>query len=323
MAPSAHHRRPPNRFIAAISFSLTLLFNSLCHYVLTSATCPALRQASSALGFLAVDTSRKAGYDALSAWRSRDMAKEGESTSELTVVAYNRAAVGNPNPVHDPEFARSVGFRGGLVPGVDVFAYLVRAPVDAWGSRWLGEGGLEARFEAVNGSGTFCATAEAERRIAEPPPDPERWPERSLPAVLLAATPEALAANPVLGSLRVTVTAEEARQQLADVREPSGQYARKRIVHPGHLLRFADSILAANVLLPPWMHVSSRARFFNVVHWGEQLSVRATRGELFEKKGHRFVQLDVLVTGPRGPVLRVEPYTAIYAPAWTNRMGHE
>jgi MaoC like domain len=262
------------------------------------------------------------------------------------VVAYNRAAVGNPNPVHDPEFARSLGFRGGLVPGVDVFAYLVRAPMDAWGSRWLGEGGLEARFvtpvydgdritirasrwgslmkiEAVNASGTFCATAEAERRIAEPPPDPERWPARPLPPVLLAATPEALAASPVLGSLQVSVTEEDGRQQLADVREPSGLYARKRIVHPGHLLRFADSILAANILLPPWMHVSSRARFFNVAHWGEQLSVRATRGELFEKKGHRFVQLDVLVAGANGPVLRVEPYTAIYAPAWTNQMRHK
>jgi MaoC like domain len=268
------------------------------------------------------------------------------TTSESTLVAYNRAAAGNPNPVHDPEFARSVGFKGGLVPGVDVFAYLVRAPIDAWGARWLGEGGLEARFvnpvydgdsitirasqseswmeiEAVNAAGVVCATGAAERRIAESPPHPERWLERSLPDVLPAATPEALAASPILGSLRVSVTEEEGRQQLADVREPSDLYARERIVHPGHLLRFADSILAANVRLPPWMHVSSRARFFNVAHWGEQLSVRATRGELFEKKGHRFVQLDVLVAGAEGPVLRVEPYTAIYAPAWTNQLRRE
>jgi len=264
-------------------------------------------------------------------------------TSELTLVAYNRAAVGNPNLVHDSDFARSVGFKGGLVPGVDLFAYLVRAPMDVWGSRWLGEGGLDARFvspvydgdpitirsarmdsqlkiEAINTSGVVCVTAAAERKIAEPPPDPERWPESPLPAVPMAATPEALAAKPVLGSLRVSVSEEEGRTQLADVREPSDLYARERIVHPGHLLRFADSILAANVQLPPWMHVSSRARFFDVVHWGEQLTVRARRGELFERKGHRFVQLDVLVTGVRGPVLRVEPYTAIYASAWTNQV---
>jgi acyl dehydratase len=263
------------------------------------------------------------------------------SISEQTLVAYNRAAVGNPNPVHDPEFARSVGFKGGLVPGVDVFAYLVRAAMDGWGYRWLGEGGLEARFvnpvydgdtitirasrsgsrmkiEAVNAESIVCATAAAERRIAEPPPDPELWPERPLPAILMAATPEALADCVVLGSLQLRVTEEDGRKQLADVREPSSLFARERIVHPGHLLRFADGILAANVLLPPWMHVSSRARFFDVARWEEQLSVRATRGELFERKGHRFVQLDVLVASAKGPVLRVEPYTAIYAPAWTN-----
>jgi hypothetical protein len=264
------------------------------------------------------------------------------STIELTLNAYNRAAANSPNLVHDSEFARSVGFKGGLVPGVDVFAYLTQAPVSAWGSAWLGEGGLEARFiqpvydgdsitiraswsgsrmeiEAANADGTVCALATAERKIADPPPEAARWPEEPLPPAPIAATPEALAASPVLGSLLVAVTEEDARQQLADVCEPSDLYARERIVHPGHLLRFADSILAANVLLPPWMHVSSRARFFSSAHWGEQLSVRATRGELFERKGHRFVQLDVLVAGADGPVLRVDPYTAIYSPAWTRR----
>jgi hypothetical protein len=84
--------------------------------------------------------------------------------------------------------------------------------MDAWGFRWLGEGGLDARFvnpvydgdtitiratrsgsrmkiEAVNAGGIVCATAAAERRIAEPAPDPQRWPERPLPAVLMAAPP--------------------------------------------------------------------------------------------------------------------------------------
>jgi acyl dehydratase len=267
-------------------------------------------------------------------------AQELTSTTETTLVAYNRAAVDNPNRVHDAEFARSVGFPGGLVPGVDVFAYLARAPLTAWGSGWLGEGGLEARFvqpvcdgdaitirasrsgdamgiEAVNADGIVCARATAERRIADPAPDSGLWPELPLPTVPMPATPGALGKIAALGSLQVTVSEEDALRQLSDVREPSDVYARERVVHPGHLLRFADSILAANVLLPPWMHVSSRARFFRTVRWGEPLSVRALRRELFERKGHQFVQLDVLIAGADGPVLRVEPYTAIYRPAWT------
>ena len=262
------------------------------------------------------------------------------NTSEATVVAYNRAAVDNPNLVHDADFARSVGFRDGLVPGVDLFAYLVRAPMNAWGPEWLGQGGLEARFllpvydgdtitiranrsdgameiEAVNTDGAICARANAERKIAEPPPDASRWADVPLPAAPMPATSDALGAVAELGSLLVNVSEQDARQQLADVREPSDLFVRDRIMHPGHLLRFADSILAANVLLPPWMHVSSRARFFRTAQWEEDLSVRAIRGELFERKGHLFVQLDVLVVGPKGPVLRVDPYTAIYRPAWT------
>jgi acyl dehydratase len=268
--------------------------------------------------------------------------RQATTRTAETLVAYNRAAVDNPNLVHDADFARSVGFRDGLVPGVDVFSYLVRAPLSAWGPDWLRVGGLDARFahpvydgdpisiraartdptmeiEAVHADGTVCARATAERKIAEPPPDPGRWAEVALPDSPTAATPAALGGIAELGSLLVSVSEEDARQQLADVREPSDVYARERIVHPGHLLRFADSILAANVALPPWMHVSSRARFFGTAHWGDQLRVHAIRGELFERKGHHFVQLDVLVAGSNGPVLRVEPYTAIYRPAWTRK----
>lgn len=248
------------------------------------------------------------------------------------LVAYNRAP-DSPNRVHEPEFARSVGFRGGLVPGVDVFAYMAHLPAAAWGLEWLRRGGLEARFaqpvfdgdqlavgfaegrvEVVNGEGVVCAAGTAERRIEDPPPEVAGWPEAPLPSPLPPAAPEAF--GPVLGSTLTSFGEAEARQQLEDVREPLDLYVRERVLHPGHLLRLADSILMANVELPPWMHVSSRARFFDLAHWDEPLSTRARLGDLFEKKGHRFVQLDVLVVGPRGPVLRVDPYMAIYRPAW-------
>ena len=120
----------------------------------------------------------------------------------------------------------------------------------------------------------------------------------------------------MLGTLEETFTAESARQQLAEVGETLADFADERVVHPGHLLRLADSILSANVELPPWMHVSSRAAFFAPVHWGDTVSVRARLVSLFEKKGHSFVQLDVLALRGDQPVMRVDPYTAIYRPAF-------
>lgn len=258
-----------------------------------------------------------------------------------SVVAFNRA-VDHENKVHDPEFARRVGFRGGLVPGVDVFAYLAHPVTERWGLDWLAGGALEARFaqpvydgdridvradadgadrlrvQAVNGDGTVCATGLAELRSGEPAPTAEDWPLAPLPEVRPAASPETLTATPVLGSLDVTFDEAAARAQLEEVRETLTLYAGERTVHPGQLLRLADQVLSANVSLPPWMHVSSRARFFARARWGDRLSVRARLVDLFEKKGHRFVTLDVLVVGPGGPVMRVDPYTAIYRPAWVD-----
>jgi acyl dehydratase len=249
------------------------------------------------------------------------------------VVAFNRAVV-SANPVHDPEFARRVGFKDGLVPGVDVFAYMAHPVAEAWGIDWVREGALEARFaqpvydgddlevrfadgpvEVVNGEGMACATGTAERRHGDPRPDPDAWPLAPLPDRPPPAAPDAF--KPVLGSLEIVFSEDDALGQLEEVRERSRLFVEHRAVHPGQLLRLADSILAANVELPPWMHVSSRARFFDLAHWGERLSTRARLRDLFEKKGHRFVQLDVLVAGPRGAVMRVDPYTAIYRPAWS------
>ncbi|HEX6548455.1 MAG TPA: hypothetical protein VF134_06920, partial [Candidatus Dormibacteraeota bacterium] len=51
-----------------------------------------------------------------------------------------------PNRIHDPAFARSHGFRGGLVPGVDVWAYMTRLPVERWGAAWLECGTGFCRF---------------------------------------------------------------------------------------------------------------------------------------------------------------------------------
>src|SRR6202023_1476694 len=41
---------------------------------------------------------------------------------------------------------RGFGFSGGLVPGVDVFAYMTHLPVEKWGRAFLERGLIEARF---------------------------------------------------------------------------------------------------------------------------------------------------------------------------------
>ncbi len=64
---------------------------------------------------------------------------------EYSLLAHNTATA-SANKIHDDEVARRFGFRGGLVPGVDVYAYLTHPPAAAWGLDWLERGSMRARF---------------------------------------------------------------------------------------------------------------------------------------------------------------------------------
>ena len=55
------------------------------------------------------------------------------------VSAYNTAKA-SENKIHDDSVAQRFGFRGGLVGGVHVYAYMTHLPVQRWGRAWLERG---------------------------------------------------------------------------------------------------------------------------------------------------------------------------------------
>src|SRR6187431_2351943 len=61
------------------------------------------------------------------------------------VLAYNTSKH-SENKMHDYTVAKRYGFVGGLVPGVDVMAYMMHLPVAKWGRAFLERGLIEARF---------------------------------------------------------------------------------------------------------------------------------------------------------------------------------
>ena len=61
------------------------------------------------------------------------------------VEAFNTAKE-SENKIHDNATAARFGFTGGLVPGVDVYAYMTHQAVAKWGRDWLERGTLECRF---------------------------------------------------------------------------------------------------------------------------------------------------------------------------------
>jgi acyl dehydratase len=265
-------------------------------------------------------------------------------TSDRHELIAHNTATASANKIHDDTVARRYGFRGGLVPGVDVYAYLTRAPAEAWGLDWLARGSLRARFLApvyegqrvtvVAGSpagrtmsvelhgedGAICAAAEAGLVDGEgDPPPASTWPAADPPeaepeADLPPASPESLRPGTALAIPAHRFHADQAGPYLAAIREDLPLYADQRVAHPGWLLRDANYVLSANVRLGPWIHVESHVRHHEVVHDGDDLQARAVVTREWAHKGHRFVELDVGLIVDADRVAARITHTAIYQP---------
>jgi hypothetical protein len=69
-----------------------------------------------------------------------------------------------------------------------------------------------------------------------------------------------------------------------------------------------------NFQLGPWIHAASDLINWSVARNGEEISVRGHITDCFEKKGHEFVVLDLLVLADgKRPVQQVR-HTAIFRP---------
>jgi hypothetical protein len=252
-----------------------------------------------------------------------------------SLVAFNTATA-STNRIHDDAVARTLGFRGGLVPGVDVYAYLTHPPVVAWGREWLERGTMRARFvqpvydgdrteviptgegalEVRDPSGAVCATAVASCPDGVPAVDPADWPDVPQSADPPPAAPEHLVPGTPFGLAPHGFHVGPAADYLAAVREEAPIYADEGIAHPGWILRDANYVLSANVRLGPWIHVESSVQHLGVAHDGATVSARAVVTAEWEHKGHRFVTLDVLHLADTRPIARTE-HTAIYRPRGT------
>jgi acyl dehydratase len=255
------------------------------------------------------------------------------------VQAYNTATL-SENAMHHDDVAQRYGFRGGLVPGVDVYAYLTHPAAARWGLPWLERGRMRARFlspvydgervrvlgaeaaggtidlEVRNEAGDLCATGTASLPDEAPAlPDPAGWPAVEPPPRDDRPPPSAdsLAAGTALGIEPHTFVVARAGEYLDDVREQLALYREEGVAHPGWLLRDANFVLAGSVRLGPWIHVESDAQHLGLVRDGDRVSCRALVTREWEHKGHRFVELDVLHLAGDRPVMRVT-HTAIHTP---------
>ncbi|RTL61772.1 MAG: hypothetical protein EKK41_26550 [Hyphomicrobiales bacterium] len=252
-----------------------------------------------------------------------------------TIEAFNLSST-SENRIHDDTVAQSLGFTGGLVPGVEVYAYACHQPVARWGEAFLTRGEIMCRFlkpvydgriatvEAdetptglditVKSEGVLCATGSAALPPAAKvpllpallPPKPPA-PEQREPASI-----SSLAVGRPLGIRPETIDRDRLATYLEAVRESDPIYIREGIVHPGLLLRLCNSALKDNVLLAPWIHTGSKVRNFALARVGDVLTVRGKVAANYESKGHRLVDLDLTLVANDQTVVAHVLHTAIY-----------
>jgi hypothetical protein len=255
-------------------------------------------------------------------------------------IAYN-AATESENRIHADDVAQRFGFRGGLVPGVTVFAYLVRPAIEAWGLDWLSSGAATvvckkplydgARFETsvtnesadayagrvVDETGVLCAdgrvslTAElpvAPRRRGDPP---VCAPEARPPATRAAL--ERLRENG-MGALTLTWRGDgemgRTSRELADMPDLV-RPDRAGFANPAFVLGLANWVLARNVKLDAWIHAQSALQNYSALKLGDLVTVEARVTDLFERGGHEFVDLEVEAFSEARPVMSAT-HRAIY-----------
>jgi acyl dehydratase len=251
------------------------------------------------------------------------------------VSAFNTAKQ-SENKMHDDTVARRFGFSGGLVPGVDVMAYMMHVPVARWGRSFLERGLIEARFVKpvydgetadvdsvehdgvltieVFSRGELCATGSASLPVSAPVVALNDYVEVSAAAERKPVSASTFELGGWLGTTPRRWAGQDAKEYLADIRETDPIYEHEGLGHPGLVQRVMNRVLVDNTLLGPWIHVGSRMQLLAAAHAGDEIAARARVTANYEKKGHRFVELDALVVANGTTPLAHCHHVAIYQP---------
>jgi hypothetical protein len=218
--------------------------------------------------------------------------------------------------------------------------------VERFGLDWLARGSMQVKFHqpfydgdevivkaeidsssdpikiaitAEREDGIVCATALAtvnDRAEWLGEPRLEDYPEASLPPLESRppASRESLVPGTVLGTLTETITAPD-QKLLEGLDEHLPIYfGSEGVTHPFVFLSLANQILMSNYKLGPWIHAASDLINWDTARDEEKVSVRGRIKDRFERKGHEFVFLDLLLVADGSRIVQQVRHTAIYRP---------
>ena len=232
----------------------------------------------------------------------------------------------------------AVRLLGGLVPGVDVMAYMMHLPVAKWGRAFLERGLIEARFvkPVYDGEMAELTGDESNGVLVDRGPQPRRALRHRHRVVAgiragrfrLQTSGSRGGRGAQAGQCRLPTKSANGSARMprdwaggggqanisADIRETDPIYAKEGLGHPGLLQRVMNKVLVDNAILGPWIHVGSRMQLLSAAKAGDVITARAKVIGNYDKKGHRFVELDALVVANGKTPLAHCHHIAIYQP---------
>lgn len=239
-----------------------------------------------------------------------------------TNVALNTAP-DSQNEIHGDEIAQQYGFKGGLVPGVTISAYLIQPAIDAWGLDWLERGHAHVRVGSplydgeqftvdIIESGETAYTAE----LVRPDLTVSANAEVSLPAsagtkpvrrgdpvaekdhVGAPATPERFAELKANGCLAYRYRWGSKHRMSAYIADQTAMPGLLQLDDGGYanmsfLLGISNWIFASNAQMNPWVHLETTSQNFRAVPQDTVIIAEMSVADFFEKKGHQFADVEV------------------------------
>ncbi|MDO9245771.1 MAG: hypothetical protein Q7U11_04760, partial [Phenylobacterium sp.] len=178
-----------------------------------------------------------------------------ERLEAYRVEAFNTAKL-SENKMHDDSVALKYGFRGGLVPGIDILAYMIHVPVAKWSRAFLERGLIEARFikpiydgevllvqaeESSEGlsltveHGEAKATGHASLAVTAPAFSLASFPDTAPVATRKPIDADSYQLGKWLGTAPRSWQGKAGAEYRTGVREADPIYAREGLVHPGVL----------------------------------------------------------------------------------------
>lgn len=228
------------------------------------------------------------------------------------------------NEIHGDRVSQLYGFEGGLVPGVTVSSYLLHPAVQAWGRDFLERGRAHVkvisplydgerftvsvadlaedafRAELRRPGDILCATAE----VSLPDEAPEAPVRRGDPvmekdwqgAEATRAHWESLQAQ----GCRALRYHWHGGDRMARYLRPGGEELMPALLtgevpfaNTAFLLGISNWVLAANGYMNPWVHLETTSQHYRAVPAGTSIVAEMAVRDLFERKGHPFVDVTV------------------------------